>query len=49
MLLTILKIVAGLAVLGIVALVLMAVVSGLMSSIRSLRGGEEKDDHRSIR
>ena len=45
MILTILKIVAGLAVLGVVALVLIAVVSGLTSSIHSLRGRGEQDDH----
>ena len=44
MLLTILKIAAGLAVLGIVALVLIAVVSGLTSSVRSLRGREAENE-----
>jgi hypothetical protein len=43
MILTVLKIVAGLAVLCIIALVLIAVVSGLKSSVRSL-GGREDDD-----
>jgi len=41
MLLTILKIVAGMAVLGIVAMVLIAVISGLSASVRALR--REKD------
>jgi len=45
MVLNILKIVAGLAVLGIITIVLIAVVSGLKSSVHSLRGQEEKDDH----
>lgn len=44
MLLTTLKIVAGLAVLGIIALVLTAVVSGLKSSVNSLRGQEDDDE-----
>jgi hypothetical protein len=44
MLLTILKIVAGVAVLGIVALVLMAVISGLRESVGSLRRPEEKNE-----
>jgi hypothetical protein len=44
MLLTILKIVAGLAVLGIISLVLVAVVSGLRSSAQALRKPEERDD-----
>jgi len=44
-LLTILKIVAGLAVLGIVSMVLIAVVSGLVSSVRALRNREGNDDH----
>jgi hypothetical protein len=45
MLLTILKIVAGLAVLGIISLVLLAVFSGLKASVRSLRhrGGTDDD------
>jgi len=37
MLLTVLKIFAGLAVLGIISMVLVAVISGLASSIRALR------------
>jgi type II secretory pathway pseudopilin PulG len=37
MVLTLLKIVAGLAVLGIVAMVLIAVISGLVASVRALR------------
>jgi len=44
MLLTILKIVAGLAVLGIVSLVLIAVVSGLASSVRALRNRGDSDE-----
>jgi hypothetical protein len=44
MLLTILKIVAGFAVVGIVGLVLIAVVSGLRSSVQSLHGQEEEND-----
>ena len=43
MLLTLLKIIAGIAVLGIIALVMIAVVSGLISSVRSL-GKREKHD-----
>jgi hypothetical protein len=38
MLLTILKIIAGIAVLGIVGLVLLAVVGGLAAANRSKRG-----------
>ena len=37
MLLTLLKVVAGLTVLGIIAIVLVAVISGITMSIRSLR------------
>ena len=44
MLLTILKIVAGIAVVGIVGLVLIAVVSGLRSSVQSLHGQEDDDE-----
>jgi hypothetical protein len=44
MFLTILKIVAGLAVLGIVSIVLIAVVSGLVSSVRALRNRGESDE-----
>jgi hypothetical protein len=43
-LLTILKIVAGTAVLGIVAMLLIAVLSGLTASARALKRG--KDEHR---
>jgi hypothetical protein len=43
MLLTILKIIAGIAVLGIVALVLLAVFGGLVAAIRAKRGTE--NDH----
>jgi hypothetical protein len=45
MVLTILKIVAGLAVLGIVSIVMVAVVSGLVSSFRALRNRKGNDDH----
>jgi hypothetical protein len=48
MLLTILKIVAGVAVLGIIALVLIAVVSGLKSSVHSLRGRKDDDDNSDV-
>jgi negative regulator of sigma E activity len=41
MVLTLLKFVAGLAVLGVVAMVLIAVISGLVASVRALR--REKD------
>ena len=44
MFLTILKIVAGLAVLGIVSIVLIAVVSGLVSSVRALQNRGESDE-----
>jgi hypothetical protein len=45
MLLTILKIVAGLAVLGIISLVLVAVISGLRSSAKALGNREDHDDN----
>ncbi len=49
MLLTLLKVVAGLAVLGIISLVLLAVFSGLKATVRSMRprgkiDGGPKDD-----
>lgn len=44
MLLTILKIVAGLAVLGIISIVLIAVISGLVGSARALRNQGDRDD-----
>lgn len=44
MLLTLLKIVAGLAVLGIISLVLLAVFSGLAASVRSMRKRGGNDD-----
>jgi hypothetical protein len=44
MLLTILKVVAGLAVLGIISIVLIAVISGLTSSARALRNQGDRDD-----
>lgn len=43
MLMTLLKIVAGIAVVGIVALVSLAVVWGIASSIRERRAS--RDDH----
>ena len=43
MFLTILKIIAGLAVLGIISMVMIAVISGLASSIRALRNRGESD------
>jgi hypothetical protein len=45
MLMTILKIVAGIAALGVVSLVLVAVVSGLRSSANALQNPEENNDH----
>jgi hypothetical protein len=48
MLLTILKIVAGLAVLGIISIVLIAVVSGLRSSAQALQKPEEHDDNSGV-
>ena len=44
MILTILKIVAGLAVLGIITLLLIAVVSGLRSSASALGNREDHND-----
>lgn len=44
MFLTILKIIAGLAVLGVISLVLIAVISGLRSSVRALGNREDRDD-----
>jgi hypothetical protein len=44
MLMTILKLAAGFAVLGIIALVLVAVVSGLRSSAQALQKPENHDD-----
>jgi hypothetical protein len=44
MVLTLLKIVAGLAVLGVVAMVLIAVISGLAASVRALRREKEPRD-----
>ena len=48
MILTVLKIVAGLAVVGVIALVLVAVISGLRSSARALRKQEDRDDNSGI-
>jgi hypothetical protein len=45
MLLTILKVVAGLAVLGIISIVLIAVISGPTSSARALRNQGDRDDN----
>jgi len=44
MLLTVLEIVAGLAVLGIISMVLVAVISGLRSSAWALHKPGERDD-----
>ena len=44
MLLTLLKIVAGIAVVGIVALVLLAVVWGISTSVRESRARKEQRD-----
>jgi hypothetical protein len=44
MILTILKVVAGLAVLGIITMLLIAVVSGLRSSASALGHREDHDD-----
>ena len=43
MLLTILKIFAGLAVLGVISMVLIAVISGLRSSAHALGNREDHD------
>jgi len=43
MLLTILKIVAGVAVLGIISLVLVAVISGLRSTAQALGKRDDRD------
>ncbi|MCW8985799.1 MAG: hypothetical protein OQK55_10680 [Thermoanaerobaculales bacterium] len=43
MLLTILKVVAGLAVLGIISIVLIAVISGLRSSASALGHRKDRD------
>ena len=42
--LTLLKIVAGLAALGVISLVLIAVVSGLLASAGSLNRQKDPDD-----
>jgi hypothetical protein len=47
MLLTILKIAAGLAVLGIISIVLIAVVSGLLSSARAFVNRDDQGDNSS--
>jgi len=44
MLMTILKVVAGLAVLGIISMVLIAVISGLKDSARAIRNQGNRDD-----
>ena len=49
MFMTILKIVAGLAVLGIISMVLIAVISGLVSSARALRNQGDRDDNSGVR
>jgi len=48
MFMTILKIVAGLAVLGIISMVLIAVISGLVSSARALRNQGDRDDNSGV-
>jgi hypothetical protein len=48
MLMTILKIVAGLAVLGIITMLLIAVVSGLRSSASALGHREDNDDNSGV-
>ena len=45
MLMTMLKIAAGIAALGVISLVLVAVVSGLRSSAHALQNPEENDDN----
>ncbi len=48
MLMTILKIVAGLAVLGIITMLLIAVVSGLRGSASALGHREDNDDNSGV-
>ena len=48
MLLTILKIVAGLAAVGIITMLLIAVVSGLRSSANALGNREDHDDNSGV-
>ena len=48
MLMTILKVAAGLAVLGIISMVLIAVIFGLTSSARALRNREDRDDNSGV-
>jgi hypothetical protein len=47
-LLTILKIAAGLAALGVISLVLVAVISGIRSSVGALGGREDHDDNSGV-
>jgi hypothetical protein len=47
-LLTILKVGAGLAVLGIISMVLIAIIPGLVSSARPLRNREDHDDNAGV-
>jgi hypothetical protein len=44
MLLTVLKIVAGVVVAGVIAMLMLAIVSGLASSARALRRSRKADD-----
>lgn len=48
MLMTILKVVAGLAVLGIISLLLIAIISGLRSSASALGNREDHDDNSGV-
>ena len=48
MLMTILKVVAGLAVLGIISMVLIAVISGLKGSARAIRNQGDRDDNSGV-
>jgi hypothetical protein len=48
MLMTILKVAAGLSVLGIISIVLIAVISGLRSSASALRTQEDRDDNSGV-
>ena len=48
MLMTILKVVAGLAVLGIISLLMIAIISGLRSSASALGNREDHDDNSGV-
>jgi hypothetical protein len=43
MLLTILKIIAGLAVLGVISMILVAVISGIAASVRALKKNQDQN------